>query len=140
MAKTPRVVVDTNVWLSALYFSGKPAQIVRLIENKNITSITSDFILRETKEKMVVNFKTPAYAANGTIAYISSISEIVSLEGKDFGLRDPADNYVLETATAGKCNFLITGDNDLLSVGKYELISIVTPGQFLSSRKTGKYK
>ncbi len=133
MAGIPRVVNDTNVWLSALYFSGKPAEIVSLIENKDIASVTSDFILQETKEKMVVDFKTPTYAANGTIAYIASISEMVPLKGRDFSLRDAADNYVLETAVVGKCNFLITGDKDLLSVVKYEQTKIVTPSHFLST-------
>lgn len=132
MTNTPRIVNDTNVWLSALYFQGKPAKIVNLIEDKKITSVISDFILQETKEKMVVDFNTPTYAANGIIAYISSLSEIVPLKGKSFGLRDPADNQVLETAVAGTCNYLITGDKDLLSLGSYGEIQVVTPAQFLS--------
>jgi len=135
VVRVPRVVNDTNIWLSALYFSGKPAKVVYLIENKVITSVTSNFILEETKEKMVVDFKTPSYAANATIAYIASMSEIVSLKGKDFGLRDPADNQVLETAVVGKCKFLITGDKDLLAVGKYNHVNIVQPAQFLSAFK-----
>ena len=49
--KTSRIVNDTNVWLSALYFLGKPAQIVYLIEEKNLISITSNAILDELKEK-----------------------------------------------------------------------------------------
>lgn len=52
MAK-PRVVNDTVIWLSALYFSGKTTKIVHLIENKNLVSVTSDFILQEVKEKLV---------------------------------------------------------------------------------------
>lgn len=95
MKKILRVVNDTNVWLSALYFSGKPAKIVNLIEDKKIISVTSNFILQETKEKMVIDFNTPTYAANATISYISSMSELVLLKGKNFGLRDPADNQVL---------------------------------------------
>lgn len=63
----PRVVNDTNVWLSALYFSGKPAKIVNLVENKKVVSVTSNFTLDELKEKMVVDFKTPVFAANATI-------------------------------------------------------------------------
>src|SRR3989338_8358849 len=108
--KPPRIVNDTNVWLSALYFLGKPAQIVHLIEEKNLTSVTSNAILSELKEKMIIDFQTPAFAANGTVSYIRSISEFVSLQRKDFGLRDPTDNVVLETAIVGKCSFLITGD------------------------------
>lgn len=135
MKGVPRVVNDTNVWLSALYFSGKPAKIVNLVENKKIVSVTSNFILEELREKMVVDFNTPSYAANGTISYISSISEVVSLKGVDFGLRDSADNQILETAVVGKCSFLITGDKDLLSIGKHNKIQIVTPNQFLATIK-----
>lgn len=138
MSKVPKVVNDTNVWLSALYFSGKPAQIVNLIENKKIISVVSDFILQEIQEKMVINFDTPTYAANGTVSYISSISELVFLEGVDFSLRDPADNQVLETAVVGKCDFLITGDKDLLSVKRYNQLQIITPSQFLTEVERGK--
>lgn len=130
--RVSRVVNDTNVWLSALYFSGKPAKIVYLIEDQKIVSITSDFILEEIKEKLVLDFSTPAYAANATVSYISSISQIVPLQGKDFNLRDPDDNKILETAVVGNCNFLITGDKDLLTLGGYDQIQIVTPAEFLS--------
>lgn len=131
MVRTPRVVSDTVIWLSALYFFGKTVKIVNLIENKNIISVTSDFILQEFKGKLI-EFGTPHYAANATVAYISSISEVVSLKGKDFGLRDFADNQVLETAVVGNCDYLITRDKDLLSVVKYDQIQIVTPYQFLA--------
>ena len=132
MQKPPRIVNDTNVWLSALYFSGKPAQIVHLIEEKNLISVTSRPILNELSEKMIVDFQTPAFAANGTISYIKSLSEFVSIQGRDFGLRDQADNMVLETAILGKCNFLITGDKDLLTLKKYNNLGIITPSQFLN--------
>ncbi|KKP80976.1 MAG: Toxin-antitoxin system toxin component, PIN family [Candidatus Levybacteria bacterium GW2011_GWB1_35_5] len=127
-----RIVNDTNVWLSALYFSGKPAQIVHLIEEKNLISVTSQPILNELNEKMIVDFQTPAFAANGTISYIESLSEFVSIQGRDFGIRDQADNMVLETAILGKCNFLITGDKDLLTLKKYNNLGIITPSQFLN--------
>lgn len=87
---------------------------------------------------MVINFDTPTYAANGTVSYISSISELVFLEGVDFSLRDPADNQVLETAVVGKCDFLITGDKDLLSVKRYNQLQIITPSQFLTEVERGK--
>ena len=132
MQKPPRMVNDTNVWLSALYFLGKPAQIVHLIEEKNLISVTSHAILSELREKMIVDFQTPAFAANGTVSYIQSISEFVSLHGRDFGLRDTADNMVLETGVIGKCSFLITGDKDLLTLQKYKNLRVVTPSQFLN--------
>ncbi|KKQ35013.1 MAG: Nucleotide binding protein PINc [Microgenomates group bacterium GW2011_GWA2_37_6] len=127
-----RIVNDTNVWLSALYFSGKPAQIVHLIEEKSLISVVSQPILNELKEKMTIDFQTPLYAANGTISYIKSLSEFVSIQGKDFGLRDKTDNVILETAMVGVCNFLITGDKDLLVLNKYNNLTILNPSQFLN--------
>lgn len=137
MVQPSRITNDTNVWLSALYFRGKPAQIVNLIEEREIVSVTSSFILEELRKKMVVDFETPSYAANGTLAYIASLSELVSLKGEDFRLRDPADNKILETAVVGKCDWLVTGDKDLLSVEKYSNVYIVKPEQFLERYKRG---
>ena len=131
MPKHPRVVNDTNVWLSALYFSGKPAQIVNLIEDRKIVSVTSSFLLKELEEKMLTNFNTPPFLATATISYIQTISDIVSIKGVNFGLRNPADDKVLETAVVGKCGWLITGDKDLLILKKYKNIKVVTPSQFL---------
>ena len=109
--------------------------MVNFIEEKRIISVTSDFILQEIKEKMLINFNTPSYAANATIAYITSLSELVPLKGADFSLRDPADNKVLETAVIGKCHWLVTGDKDLLVLKNYRNINIVTPAKFLSRYK-----
>ncbi len=135
MAVVPRVVNDTNVWLSALYFSGNEAKIVNQIEEGIVTSVISDFILQEIKEKMVAKFNTPSYAANGTISFIQSISETVPVKNVEFNLRDPKDNPVLETAVNGNCAWLITGDKDLLTIKKYSDIHIVTPTQFLYHNK-----
>lgn len=132
MASAPRVVNDTVIWLSALYFSGQTSKIVDLIENKSVVSVTSDYILQEFREKLI-EFGTPSSVANGTVSYVSSISEIVLLQNKDFGLRDFADNQILETAVVGNCDYLITRDKDLLTVGNYEQVQIITPAQFLSS-------
>jgi len=133
--KLLRIVNDTNVWLSALYFSGKPAQIVNLIEQKQIVSVTSGFILDETLMTLTTKFDTPSVTANGTVAYIASISEMVEIKGRDFNLRDPKDNSVLETAVIGKCDYLVTGDRDLLSLKKYQNLQIVNPNNFLLNYK-----
>lgn len=133
MPKLTRIVNDTNVWLSALYFLGKPAQIVNLIEEDKIVSVISKFILSEITEKMIINFDTPSFAANATVSYIESMSELVDVKGVDYELRDPEDNKVLETGVRGRCNWLITGDKDLLTLKEYGRMRIVKPEQFLAN-------
>ncbi|MBI2040465.1 putative toxin-antitoxin system toxin component, PIN family [Candidatus Microgenomates bacterium] len=46
-------------------------------------------------------------------------------------LRDEDDNRVLEAAREGNCDFIVTGDQDLLDLGKYKKIKILTSEEFL---------
>ncbi len=47
-------------------------------------------------------------------------------------IADPPDNRVLEAAVAGEADYIVSGDRDLLDLGKYEGIEIVTPAMFLA--------
>jgi predicted nucleic acid-binding protein len=46
-------------------------------------------------------------------------------------VRDPDDNFVLELADGGGANTIISGDSDLLALGRYDSIPIRTPAQYL---------
>jgi putative PIN family toxin of toxin-antitoxin system len=46
-------------------------------------------------------------------------------------VRDPKDNFVLELATSGGASVIISGDSDLLTLGRYVSIPIRTPAHFL---------
>ena len=46
--------------------------------------------------------------------------------------RDPDDNRILEAAVAGAADYIVTGDQDLLVLGEFEGIAIVTPTRFLA--------
>jgi predicted nucleic acid-binding protein len=46
-------------------------------------------------------------------------------------VRDPKDNFVLELAVSGGANVIVSGDNDLITLGRYDGIPIRTPAQFL---------
>ena len=45
--------------------------------------------------------------------------------------RDPDDDEIIATAVAGNCDFIITGDKDLLVVQRFSGIEIVSPREFL---------
>jgi predicted nucleic acid-binding protein len=46
--------------------------------------------------------------------------------------RDPSDNRLLEAALEGEADYIVSGDRDLLDLGSYEGIGIITPARFLA--------
>jgi putative PIN family toxin of toxin-antitoxin system len=47
-------------------------------------------------------------------------------------VRDPKDAHVLEAAVAGRADYIVSGDNDLLVLARYEAVEIVTPAAFVA--------
>ena len=52
--------------------------------------------------------------------------------------RDPDDDWVLATAVAGQAEAIVTGDGDLLALGKYQGVAILTPRQFIERLARGR--
>ncbi len=66
------------------------------------------------------------------LADVVALSDLVPDTGGVTGVcRDPADDMVLSAALEGRADCLVTGDSDLLTLGQYEGIAIVTPRAFL---------
>ena len=134
MAKEPpRVVLDTNILISALVYGGKPEQIYNLILDKQLIAVTSPILSSELAEILIKKFKfeldrikqlEEITKNNFTIVQPAKIIRIV---------RDEDDNRVLEAAFEGRCNYIVTGDRDLLDLKIFKNIKIVTPDTFLSN-------
>jgi uncharacterized protein len=63
--------------------------------------------------------------------YLSSLSEVVAVSSKIRATRDEEDNEILATAHDGHAVYLVSGDNDLLSIGKFRGVNIVTVSRML---------
>jgi len=48
-----RIVIDTNVLISAIFWTGKPKQLLNKVRNKKVTFLTSKALLHELKEILV---------------------------------------------------------------------------------------
>lgn len=127
------MVIDTNVYLSALVYGGNPRRIVEMIVSGEITVIVSEHIFVEMRRIILKKFPQfePEYRALEMFLHDNTIA--VPLGGVEVAVcRDPKDNAVLETATTGDCNAIVTGDADLLTLGNYNSIAIVTPAAFIA--------
>lgn len=128
-----RVVLDTNVLVSALLFGGKPAQIVEFAAKGKIELCISPFILDEFEGKLKEKFKYSAEDAGEARSDVEVIAEIVHPHAKlDAVKRKDSDNRILECAVEAKAAALVTGDiRDIRSLGSFQGINILTPREFL---------
>lgn len=133
MAKNQlKIVLDTNVLISSILFGGKPKEIIKLIQENKIIAITSPLLIAELLETLVkkfdftsskIDFVKELIKENFSELYPSQTVHIVS---------DEPDNRVIEAAIEGNCEYIVTGDNDLLRLKKFKKISIIDPNEFLS--------
>lgn len=128
-----KVVLDTNVILSAILFGGKPRQILDLVLDFRIKGFISGHILAEVQGVLRKKFKFSEAKLNRVETLLIDSFELVE---PDFTLdliqNQPADNRILECALVAKADYLISGDTKhILPLKKIKKIKIITPGQFL---------
>ena len=132
MVKKPlKIVLDTNVLVFALIYGGKPEQTYNLILEKQITAVTSVILLAELTETLIKKFKFDLRKIEQLERIIKKHFKIVHPDKTINIVKDEPDNRVLEAAIEGDCEYIVTGDNDLLSLGEYRNIKIITADQFL---------
>jgi uncharacterized protein len=129
-----KVVIDTNVFISALYLpQPRPAEVVLLARRKKILNCTSPEILAEIERILPKKLLWDQAKAQSAVRQIGNFSEMVHPEERLAVIADTADNRLLECAVASQAEFIITGDKHLLGLKAYRGIIIVTPGGFLDS-------
>jgi putative PIN family toxin of toxin-antitoxin system len=128
-----RVTADTNVIISGLNFSGNPRRILNLAEAGVIHLAVSDAILDEVASVLRrEKFGWPEAEIEWALNQISRFAEHVEpKQCIDVVTEDPTDNRILECAAASGSEYLVTGDNHLLKLGKLGGIKIVKPSDFL---------
>ena len=126
------LVLDTNVLISGLFFTGTPRKILDATLLGKLELVTSLDLLNELERVLKDKFSNTGIEVAQMLeivmnaAVISIPTEIVEAI-KD----DPADNRVLECAVSGKAEVIVSGDKHLLKLKKFRDILILTPREFL---------
>lgn len=129
-----KIVVDTNVWVSALVFGGKSYQIFKLIAPSSWSIVMSIQINLEIKRVLAQKFPDHLIDYEELLEELRPNLQFIRAENQKINIvRDPKDNMILETAIAGGADYIISGDDDLLSLKKYQNILIKTPAEFLET-------
>lgn len=126
-----KVILDTNILVSAFVFGGKPEIILRLCIEKQINAITSPALIVEFVEVLIKKFKASTAKIIAVENQIKESFDLVYPTKVVDAVRDEPDNRILEAAIEGECNYIISGDKDLLDLGSFRGIKIVTTDEFL---------
>jgi len=127
------VVIDTNVWISALLFSGSdsvPSQALRRAVRDDILATSEELnqeIARVLREKSVWTDSDIARQ----MKTFQRAALTVELRHNVQVCRDPKDDMFLECAVPANAEVLVTGDKDLLSLGSYGGTRIMTPLEYV---------
>lgn len=128
-----KVVLDTNVYISAILFGGNCEEILKLSSLGSFEIITSKAILEEIKSILQKKFGWSKTQASETISYIREIATEVEPDVSLLVVRDdPSDNKILECAVTANADYIVTGDkNHLLPLKQYKAVKILSPSEFL---------
>lgn len=130
--KRPKAVIDTNVFISGILFSGNPAKILRLFQAGKIELLLSPELETEILRKIAAFTADKNLIAD--LYYILEEKSIKIIPAEPVKIcRDPKDNMVLALAKEGGADVVITGDKDLLILRRFGRALILTPSQFLEN-------
>ena len=121
-----KVVFDANINISAFVIPGGNAEkaFKRAFHN-DFELYTSIAILAELARKLEEKFGWEKQKIAKLITYISKIAKVLKTIPRINILSDTPDNRILECASEGNADLLITGDKHLLKIKHYENFKII---------------
>lgn len=127
-----RVVLDTNVIASALFFGGRPAEVLSMAADGRIRAVANAPIVEEYQATFDALLERYHGRGRGlTLAPVLSLLELVPVQAQVSVCRDPDDDKFIGCAMDGRCLYVVSGDKDLLTVGRHQGVRIVTVAEFL---------
>jgi len=131
---THRAVLDSNVIVSGLGWSGAPARIVEAVLAGELMLVTSAPLLAELRRVIAYPKLAKVILGGERLADLVEMSSIVIEPVSVFdAAEDESDNRVLEAAVDGVVDYIVSGDEHLLTLGAFQGIPIVTPSEFLTT-------
>lgn len=127
-----KIVLDTNVFISGIFFGGPPSQILQSWRKSQIKIVLNEQILKEYQ--MVgeeISAKYPLINIEPIIELFTIFGEFVETKGiTETICEDPDDNKFIECAIASQSKLIVSGDKHLLTLSGYKGIEVLKPRQF----------
>jgi len=136
MTEKIKVVPDTNVIISSIFWRGAPYKFMKRGFKREYIIILSPEILDEVIDKLRNKFNVPGNKIQKLISILIIFSFVIEPTRKINAVKDdPNDNRIIECAVYGNADYIVSGDRHLLDLEKYKSIKIVTPRDMLEILK-----
>ena len=135
----PRVVLDTNVFISGLVWGGNPGKVLNLWLQEKFILFVSPAILLEILT-VLAKFQVPANLISQFKDLLENHAEKVIPRSRFTICRDPKDNQFLNLCFACRADYLVSGDKDLLALKTFKGTKILKPKDFLSLYGSVKHR
>ncbi len=128
-----RVVLDTNVFVSGVFFAGPPHEILKAWRNGRIQILISEEILKEYhRVGEILSGEHPEVDLGPFIELLAKNAELTQPQQLPNPIcDDPDDDKFFACALAGKSRLIISGDKHLLKVNSYKGIKVLRPRKFV---------
>jgi putative PIN family toxin of toxin-antitoxin system len=127
-----KAVFDTNVLIAAFLTEGICAKLLIRARRRDFDMILCDGILQEFKRVLKKKFAASPHEMSEAVIILSAAAQDILRRTDSIAsiCRDPDDNLILDCARDAVADYIVTGDEDLLVLKKYEGISILNPSEF----------
>lgn len=135
--KHHRIVLDTNILISAILFGGPPRDVLKLVISGTVGCSLSLAILDELRDVLQrPKFKFSSEQSFNVLEELHAACDIINPMVKiNVITEDPDDNKILECAVAAKSAFIVSGDRHLLDLVEFRGIKILTPTAYIKMIK-----
>lgn len=136
-----RIVIDTNLLLSAFLWGGTPQRLIEAVRSHAAELVLSPALLDEfasviARPKFATILARTTRTPASLVAHLRTLSVVHAPALPQPVCRDPMDDIVLACARAAQAHLIASGDEDLLSLQQFEGIPIVTAMQAVTMVET----
>jgi putative PIN family toxin of toxin-antitoxin system len=129
-----KIVLDTNVYVSATLSKGNPYHVLNSAESGETDLYISPFILDEIED--VLNREKIPFEDEDVERFVDKVLTIATVVTPDDTPEvieeDPSDNHILACALEAEAEYIVSGDGHLLELEEYEGVEIMDPTEFIS--------
>lgn len=133
-----KIVLDTNVFVSGIFFTGPPFQILKAWRDGKIQIVVSDDIFEEYQRVgKILTEEHPGLDLGTFLELLIKNAELIEPQKLPNPIcDDPDDDKFLACALGGKSKIIISGDKHLLKVSGYNGIKVIRPRKFVDDYLT----